>query len=841
MSAATEGYAAFLETLPDAAVVVDGAGRIRLANAKARGLLGDASTLLVKPAATAATRELRRRDGTLFSARVRTSALSLDGEALTLVLLADDLEDERLQQAVKLVGTMGFFDHDQVHDQLHVSAAYRSVAGFGPDEPVSLPALMERVHPDDRAPLLAAVQRAHAPGGDGSFEIEYRLVRPDGTTRWLAARSQTFFEGAGPERRPVRTVGAGIDITKRREEEAAMRTWYQAVASASSGLAVGDLTGRLTYVNRAFLEMWGLGSELEAVGRSALDFWAQPDEAARVLSGLGESPRWTGDLLGRRRDGTTFPVLFSASVIFDAHGTPVSLLGSFLDITERKRAEAERERLKALLDATPDVVVVGTLDGRVQYLNHAARQLRGIADDQPLEGLVMTTSLPPSERPKLEAGIQAALEKGTWRDEVVFINAEGQRIDYSVVLLVWPGEGGRPNTMAVIGRDVSRQRALEAQLRQSQKMEAVGRLAGGVAHDFNNLLTVINANCELLLGEPEFPPPLREDLQMVHAAGTSAAQLTRQLLAFSRKQVLQPVTLDLNALMGNVEKMLRRVIGEDIELVTHRAPDLWSTRVDRAQMEQVLVNLAVNARDAMPDGGKLTLETGNVTLDAEYASRHAEVAPGEYVMLAVTDNGIPREMLHKVFEPFFSTKGARGTGLGLSTVYGIVKQSGGNVNVYSEPGKGTTFRIYLPRDVAQPGAPQTTTPAPRAPVEPATVLVVEDSEGVRELVRKFLEGRGHTVLCAANGEDALRLAEERHAPLELLVTDVVMPGMGGRQLADELRRTHPRLEVLYMSGYTENAIVHHGVLDAGLDFIAKPFAIDAFAAQVDALLRRRKK
>ncbi|MFZ5443357.1 MAG: ATP-binding protein [Myxococcota bacterium] len=521
----------------------------------------------------------------------------------------------------------------------------------------------------------------------------------------------------------------------------------------------------------------------------------------------------------------------------------MSLLGSFIDITERKRAEADRERLKALLDATPDVVSVGTLDGRVQYLNRAARQLRGIAVDAPLEGLVLTTSLPATELSRLEAGVQVAIEKGAWRDEVTMLNAEGQRVDFSVVLMVQNDDAGRPQTLSVVARDVSHQRALEAQLRQSQKMEAVGRLAGGVAHDFNNLLTVINANCELLLGEPDFPAALREDVQMVHAAGTSAAQLTRQLLAFSRKQVMQPVTLDLNALMGNVEKMLRRVIGEDIELVTHRAPDLWATRVDRSQMEQVLVNLAVNARDAMANGGKLTLETGNVTLDAEYAANHPEVTPGEYVLLAVTDNGtgIPRELLHKVFEPFFSTKGTRGTGLGLSMVYGIVKQSGGHVNVYSEVGRGTSFKLYLPRDRAQPAPPRAPPTRTRASVEPATVLVVEDSEGVRELVRRFLEGRGHTVLTAANAEDALQLVEHHHGPLELLITDVVMSGMGGRQLADAVLRVRPSLEVLFMSGYTENAIVHHGVLDAGLDFIAKPFAIDAFAEQVDALLRRRKK
>ncbi|MFZ5446356.1 MAG: ATP-binding protein [Myxococcota bacterium] len=387
--------------------------------------------------------------------------------------------------------------------------------------------------------------------------------------------------------------------------------------------------------------------------------------------------------------------------------------------------------------------------------------------------------------------------------------------------------------------DITAQRTLEAQLRHSQKMEAVGRLAGGVAHDFNNLLTVINSNAELLLEDPLLAPALAEDVEMIRSAGQSAAGLTRQLLAFSRKQVLQPVVLELGTLVRDIEKMLRRVIGEDVSLEAHCAPGLWNTRVDRGQMEQVLVNLAVNARDAMPGGGRLTLETGNVVLDEEYAAQHAEVKPGEYAMLAVTDNGtgIPPEVLPKIFEPFFSTKGAQGTGLGLATVYGIVKQSGGHVNVYSEPGHGTTFKLYFPRELGDapeaPPPPKSTRAAP-----PSNVLVVEDSEGIRALVNKLLTARGHTVLVAANSADALKLVEAHQGPLHLMITDVVLPGLSGRELATELRKTRPSLQVLFMSGYTENSIVHHGVLEPGLDFIAKPFTFEEFGRKVDELLLR---
>lgn len=326
---------------------------------------------------------------------------------------------------------------------------------------------------------------------------------------------------------------------------------------------------------------------------------------------------------------------------------------------------------------------------------------------------------------------------------------------------------------------------------------------------------------------------------MILDAGRSAGSLTRQLLAFSRKQVLQPTSLDLNELVASVEKMLTRVIGEDVELHTHRAEGLWPTRVDRGQMEQVLVNLAVNARDAMPRGGKLSIETGNVVLDEEYARGHPGVTPGEYVLLAVTDDGegMPPQVLQRCFEPFFSTKGARGTGLGLATVYGIIHQSAGHVQVASEPGRGSTFKLYLPRDRDAGSMAALTTLAPVRAAARATILVVEDSEGVRELIRRFLERRGHRVLTAARPGEALALGR-LHAP-DLLVTDVVLPGMSGRELAEELQVRQPSLRVLFMSGYTENAILHHGVLDAGLDFIAKPFAIDAFSGKIDELLSRR--
>jgi signal transduction histidine kinase/CheY-like chemotaxis protein len=366
----------------------------------------------------------------------------------------------------------------------------------------------------------------------------------------------------------------------------------------------------------------------------------------------------------------------------------------------------------------------------------------------------------------------------------------------------------------------------QGQLEQAQKMDAIGRLAGGVAHDFNNLLTVILGRTEMLL-QP-LPPehPMRRGIELIQRTAGRAADLTRQLLAFGRKQVLEATVLDLNAVAADMRDMLGRLIGEDIALVTSPSPELGRVKADRGQIEQVMMNLAVNARDAMPQGGHLIIETENVDLDAEYVRRHVGARPGPHVMLAVSDSGvgIPREIQRHIFEPFFTTKEpGKGTGLGLATVYGIVKQSGGYIECDSEPGRGTTFRIYLSRvDVPAPAVERLGRPADAAGGT-ETILLVEDEESVRELARDILRAIGYTVIEARNGVEALLLSERHQGPLDLLLTDVVMPRMSGRELADRLTLLRPDLSVLYMSGYTDDAVIRHGVLGAGTAFLQKPF------------------
>jgi nitrogen-specific signal transduction histidine kinase len=392
--------------------------------------------------------------------------------------------------------------------------------------------------------------------------------------------------------------------------------------------------------------------------------------------------------------------------------------------------------------------------------------------------------------------------------------------------------------MRGIVMDITERRQLGEQLRQSQKMEAVGRLAGGIAHDFNNLLTVIKGYSELMLEDLEGADPLRTEVDEIKKAADRAASLTRQLLAFSRQQVLAPKVVDLNTVVGNMDKLLHRLLGEDIDLFTILEPGLGRVKADPGQIEQVIMNLAVNARDAMPKGGKLTIETANVELDEHYTREHAVVKPGSYVMIAVTDTGVGMtdKVKSRIFEPFFTTKEVgKGTGLGLSTVYGIIKQSGGYVWVYSEVGLGSSFKVYLPR-VDAPA--EITSPVSSLPTRRGTetVLLVEDEDGVRALERQVLHKHGYNVLEARNGGEALLMCERHQGEIDMLLTDVVLEQMGGRELAERLLKVRPEMKVLYVSGYADDAIVHHGVLKPGMAFLQKPFTTEALARKVRFVL-----
>ena len=509
------------------------------------------------------------------------------------------------------------------------------------------------------------------------------------------------------------------------------------------------------------------------------------------------------------------------------------------------RTTVSKKHLDTILESMLDALLVIREDGTVRTVNRAAVRLLGYRPDE-LEGRPADALLREADRPALRQLLERALKRGAVESvDLIFFARDGRPVPVLFSLSQLRSEEGLVEGLIGVAKDMTERRAVEsalrqseAQLRQAQKMEAVGRLAGGVAHDFNNLLTAITGYADLILGAMGLKNPARPDVEQIKRAAMGASAMTRQLLAFSRKQVLQPRILDLNQVVGDMHKLLRRLIGEDVELVHVKGPSLGRVQADPGQIEQVLMNLAVNARDAMPQGGRLTIETANADLDEAFARAHVGVVPGPYVLLSVTDTGLgmDAETQSHLFEPFFTTKErGRGTGLGLSTVYGVVQQSGGTIWAESAPGKGACFRIYLPRtDVKVGEAVREEAPGPVHGTE--TVLLVEDEEAVRSSVLRILKRNGYTVLEAKDGTEALDVSKGRLERIDLLLTDVVMPAMSGPELAEKLRPEMPKMKVLFMSGYADTSVVDRAALHHGAGFIQKPFTALSLARKIRELL-----
>ena len=492
--------------------------------------------------------------------------------------------------------------------------------------------------------------------------------------------------------------------------------------------------------------------------------------------------------------------------------------------------------LVALLESASQAILSIDQAGRIVLANQRTEQIFGYNRDEML-GARIEILLPESKRAAHSRQRDQFFAQPRERPMGIGLELTGRRKDGSE----FPVEVGLSYVETDDGvfaiafvNDISTRKGLEEQLLQAQKMEAVGRLAGGVAHDFNNMLTVIEGYNRMILDELSPLDPLRGCAEEVLKAADRAAALTNQLLAFSRRQVMQLCVMSVNTVIERTQKMLRRLIGEDIEVHVNLGADVWNIKADPSHLDQALVNLAVNARDAMPTGGLIMIETANVRLDETYAKTHPGVVPGEFVMIAVSDtgHGMDAETRRRIFEPFFTTKEiGKGTGLGLATVYGIVKQAGGDIWVYSEQGKGTTFKLYFPK--VTEAAAETASGAPGAqPTGNETILLVEDEIAVRELTAKVLQRLGYTALVAADGEQAIEIARSFAGPISLLLTDVVMPNMSGRQVADALAGTRPGLKVLYLSGYTDNTVVHHGVLESGVNFLPKPFTREVLAKKI---------
>ena len=520
---------------------------------------------------------------------------------------------------------------------------------------------------------------------------------------------------------------------------------------------------------------------------------------------------------------------------------PCEALAFVLQSAKRQQEKSE-ETLRKLwrsVEQSADAVIIMDRSGVMEYVNPAFEALTGYSRQ---EAVGQARGILKSEEPGgqlYEEMWDTVLSGNVFRGIVMERKKNGESLVLEKILTPLPGENGEITHFISTGRDITERRRLESDLLQAQKMDAIGRLAGGVAHDFNNLLLVISAYAELMLDSLAESDPLRRNVGEIMTASRRAADLTRQLLAFGRKQVQLLQVLDLNTVIGEIAGMLPRLIGEDIELAFIPGKDLGKVKADPIQIEQIVMNLAANARDAMPGGGALTIETATVRVDESYVQRHAIVPPGDYVLLTVTDSGqgIAAEHLPHIFEPFYTTKEAgKGTGLGLATVYGIVKQNAGFVWVYSEVGLGTTFKVYLPRVPSLRGELRTTKPAEDAAGGCETVLLVEDEASVRHASAQFLSRSGYTVLEASNGEDALRAARQHQGPIHLMITDVVMPGMAGPRLAERLADERPDTKVLFVSGYAEKTVIEHGTIDVSTRFLQKPFSLKALAKEVRQVL-----
>ena len=832
-----------LEDAGEVVLLLDGKGVITRANGSVEALLGYAPSELVGKHATVISLDvekmaIRRKDGTTFPPDISVDPVPNADPTVLSVTLRDLRARQRLEERRRIYESLLEVAPDAilvVDNEGLIRLANRQVEalfGYSPGELLGKSAdvlLAERVrdqHPFRRKEYLPeALTRPIGAGPNLS------ATRKDGTEFPVEISLSAIDTSDG-----LLLSAAIKDITDRVRAEERNRLFESLLEAAPDAIVVVDSQGRIRLVNGQVEKLFGyaraelVGQQVEILVPESVRAW-HPQHRSGYMGDPRTRPMGAGlQLSARCKDGTEFPVDISLSAIETGEGLLVS--AAIRDVTELQKAEA-RSRLAAIVEGSDDAIIGETLDGTITSWNPAAERLYGWLAQEAI-GQDIAIIYPPSVNGE-HAETLAKIRKGERVEalETVRMGRDRTLMDHVVTMSAVRDEEGTIVGVASTGRDITdyiaaaRQRErLERELQQAQRLESVGQLAGGVAHDFNNLIAVIMNYAELVADELGDRPALRADVEEIRRAGERAATLTRQLLIFSRREVAHPEMLDVNSVVGEMRKLLERTIGENIELVTTTASDLWPVVADRGQLEQVIMNLAVNARDAMTQGGKLVIETQNAELDDDFVATQVDLGAGRYVRLTVADtgHGMTAEIADRAFEPFFTTKPkGKGTGLGLATVYGIVSETRGKVALYSEPGRGTTVTVLLPAGesravVAEPS---------QSPGEVAGsgegILLVEDEAAVRAAARRILSKNGYRVFESAGPTDAISLCADPSRKIDLVLTDVVMPEMSGMDLVTRIHEVRPDLRVLYMSGYPQDVIAHQGLVTGEVHLLEKPF------------------